>query len=81
MVPRLDRMTLGYAYSALVETAKSHPRAFLTGGYLMLIPLGREYASALRIKVGAIGRATPVGESTTRVEIDASVADEVRLAV
>jgi len=47
----------------------------------VLIPLGREYAPALRIKVGTIGRATPVGERTTRVVIHVSVADEVWFTV
>ena len=47
----------------------------------MLIPLGCEDTSALRIEVGTVGRATPVGERATRVVIDISVADEIRLAV
>jgi hypothetical protein len=47
----------------------------------MFIPLGRESTPTLRIKVGTIGCATPFGEPTTRVIVDASVADEVWLAV
>jgi len=47
----------------------------------MLIPLGRERTSTLRIKVGTIGCATPIGEPATRVVIDSPVADEIRLAV
>ena len=54
---------------------------FLTGGYLVLIPLGRKYPSTLRIKVGAVGCATPVSEPATRVVIYGPIAYEVRLAV
>jgi len=60
-----------------------HPKRseFLTCGYLVLIPLGREHTATLRIKVGTVGRAAPVGERTTRVVIHVSVADEIRFAV
>ena len=54
---------------------------FRTSRYLVLIPLGREYLSTLRIEVGAVGRATSVGESAARVVIDGPVAYEVRLAI
>ena len=47
----------------------------------MFVPLGREHAATLRIKVGAVGRATPFSKSATRVGICISVANEVRLAV
>ena len=74
-------MTLSWAHSALVEIAQSLAGVTLTSGYLMFVPLGREHASTLRIKVGAVGCAAPVSEPTSRVVIDVSVADEVRLAV
>ena len=54
---------------------------FLTSRYLVLIPLGREHTPTLRIEVGTVGRATPIGESATRVVIDVSVAYEIWLAV
>ena len=47
----------------------------------MLVPLGREHTTTLRIKVGTVGCPTPVGERATRVVIHVSIADEVRLAV
>jgi hypothetical protein len=81
VVLQLDRTTLSCAYPDLVEIAQSLVRVFLTGGYLVFIPLGREHTPTLRIKVGTIGCATPIGEPTTRVVIDVSVADKVRLAV
>ena len=47
----------------------------------MLVPLCREHAPTLRIKVGTVCRATPVSESTTRVIVYVPVAHEVRLAI
>ena len=81
MVSQPDKMTLSGMRLTLVEIALSRPREYPTSGYLVLIPLCREYTSTLQIKVGTVGCTTPVGEPTTRVVIDVSVADEVRLAV
>jgi len=47
----------------------------------VFVPLGREHTSTLRIEVGSVGRATPVGKRTARVGIDVCVANKVRLAV
>ena len=57
------------------------PRVSLTCGYLVLIPLGCEHTTTLRIKIGTVGCSTPVSERTTRVVVDVSVTDEVWLAV
>lgn len=77
MVSQLDRMSLCLVLTGRPSTLVD----FLTSRYLVLIPLGREHASTLRIKVGPVRRATPVGESATRVVIDVCVAYKIWLAV
>ena len=81
MVSQPGKTTLSCVYFMSVKILRPRPRAFLTSRYLIFIPLGREYTPTLRIKVGTVGRATPVREPATRVVVDVSVAHEVRLAV
>lgn len=77
-VQRPDRTTLRNTQFTLVNSRRG---AFPTSGYLVLVPLCREHAATLRIKVGTISRATPVSESTTRIMVDVSVADKVWFVV